>query len=157
MAPSVDSPTPARPERTPNVMRRSYLLAAALLAACTSPAPHSDPEAAMSSPDSTAAASPEERLEKYTPVRLTTDLAELSESERRMIPLLIDAARAMDAIYWVQAYGNRDSLLASIRDPRHAALRGDQLRPLGPAGRRRALRPRRRARSRRGRTSTRAT
>ncbi len=34
-----------------------------------------------------------------------------------MIPLLIDAARQMDAIYWRQAYGNRDSLLRSIQDP----------------------------------------
>ena len=34
-----------------------------------------------------------------------------------MIPLLIDAARSMDAIFWRQAYGNRDSLLQSITDP----------------------------------------
>ena len=33
-----------------------------------------------------------------------------------MIPLLIDAARSMETIYWRQAYGNRDSLLKSIRD-----------------------------------------
>jgi hypothetical protein len=35
-----------------------------------------------------------------------------------MLPLLIDAARPMDEIYWYQAFGNRDSLLASIADPR---------------------------------------
>jgi peptidase M49-like protein len=59
----------------------------------------------------------ENKLAQYTTVRLTADLAKLSENERRMIPLLIDAARSMDAIFWRQAYGNRDSLLRSIADP----------------------------------------
>ena len=59
----------------------------------------------------------EKKLAQYTTVRLTTDLSKLSENERRMIPLLIDAARSMDAIFWRQAYGNRDSLLRSITDP----------------------------------------
>ena len=57
------------------------------------------------------------KLAQYTTVRLTADLTKLTENERRMIPLLIDAARSMDAIFWQQAYGNRDSLLQSIRDP----------------------------------------
>ena len=57
------------------------------------------------------------KLARYTPVRLTTDLP-LSDRERRMIPLLIDAAREMDALFKLQAYGNVDSLLASIPDPR---------------------------------------
>jgi hypothetical protein len=48
---------------------------------------------------------------------LTSDLGQLTENERRMIPLLIDAARHMDAIFWQQAYGNRDSLLQSLTDP----------------------------------------
>jgi hypothetical protein len=55
-------------------------------------------------------------LAKYTTVRLSSDLDRLSESERQMIPLLIDAARSMDAIFWRQAFGNRDSLLGSIKD-----------------------------------------
>jgi hypothetical protein len=57
------------------------------------------------------------KLARYTPVRLTTDLP-LSQADRRMIPLLIDAAREMDALFKLQAYGNLDSLLASIADPR---------------------------------------
>jgi hypothetical protein len=56
------------------------------------------------------------KLNQYTSVRLTSDLARLTENERRMIPLLIDAARWMDSIYWREAYGNRDSLLQSLRD-----------------------------------------
>jgi hypothetical protein len=59
----------------------------------------------------------EEKLAQYATVRLTTDLGKLSENERRMIPLLIQAARAMDGIFWREAYGSRDSLLKSIPDP----------------------------------------
>src|SRR5687767_5199199 len=57
------------------------------------------------------------KLARYTPVRLTTDLS-LSQADRRMIPLLIDAAREMDELFKLQAYGNLDSLLATILDPR---------------------------------------
>ena len=57
------------------------------------------------------------KLAQYTSVRLTTDLSKLTGRERQMLPLLIDAATGMDAIFWRQAYGNRDSLLRSIPDP----------------------------------------
>lgn len=56
------------------------------------------------------------KLAQYTTVRLTADLEKLTGNERQMIPLLIDAARYMDEIYWRQAYGNRDSLLESLSD-----------------------------------------
>jgi hypothetical protein len=56
------------------------------------------------------------RLAKYTPVRLTADLSTLSEKERQMIPLLIEAARAMDRIYWVEAYGSADAILNATHD-----------------------------------------
>ncbi len=59
----------------------------------------------------------EGKLAQYTTVRLTADMTKLSENERRMIPLLIDAGKWMDSIYWRQAYGNRDSLLQSLSDP----------------------------------------
>jgi hypothetical protein len=58
----------------------------------------------------------DERLARYTPVRLTAGLSGLSERERRMIPLLIRAAEEMDSIYWQQVYPTRDSLLATLRD-----------------------------------------
>jgi Peptidase family M49 len=54
-------------------------------------------------------------LAKYTTVRLAIDSSGLTPNERRMIPLLIDAANAMDDIYWHQAHGNRDSLLNAVR------------------------------------------
>jgi hypothetical protein len=55
---------------------------------------------------------------KYVEVALTSDLyASLTERERAMIPLLIDACREMDAIFWRESYGDKAALLASIADP----------------------------------------
>jgi len=56
------------------------------------------------------------KLAQYTPVRLTADLSGLSDSERRMVPLLISAAQEMDTIFWQQAYAPRDSLLRTLQD-----------------------------------------
>lgn len=53
----------------------------------------------------------------YAEVILTTDLGALTDNERRMIPLLIEACREMDAIFWQEAYGDPKPLLASISDP----------------------------------------
>lgn len=58
-----------------------------------------------------------EGLEQYVPVRLTTDLSQLDEKQRKMIPLLIEAAKVMDDCFWYEAYGNRGELLRSIKDP----------------------------------------
>jgi hypothetical protein len=58
-----------------------------------------------------------ERLRTYVPVELTADLSALTAKEREMIPLLIDAARAMDEIFWMEAYGRPDSLRPTVRDP----------------------------------------
>ncbi|MDX1477347.1 MAG: hypothetical protein R3301_06545 [Saprospiraceae bacterium] len=52
---------------------------------------------------------------KYTSFTLTTD-AELTESERQMIPLLIEAAKLMDDCFWYEAYGDKEALMASLTD-----------------------------------------
>jgi hypothetical protein len=57
-----------------------------------------------------------QKLAQYTPVRLTADLSALSERERRMIPLLIQAAQEMDSIFWREVYPSRDSLLLTVPD-----------------------------------------
>lgn len=64
-------------------------------------------------------ASPEAQtlLRKYAPFRLEADLSGLSDNQRQILRLLIEAAREMDAIFKVQAYGNLDSLLTTIEDP----------------------------------------
>lgn len=58
-----------------------------------------------------------DRSNQYATFRLTADLGSLTEPERQMIPLLIEAAEAMDEIFWQQAWGDPDSLLESIDDP----------------------------------------
>ena len=58
----------------------------------------------------------DECLSKYAPVRLETDLSGLTPKQRKMIPLLIDAARVMDDLFWLQAYGDKNSLLAKIEE-----------------------------------------
>ena len=76
-------------------------------------------EKTMDSTDTTSAAhapTVQQRLARYTTVRLTADTTGLTARQRRMLPLLVDAARAMDPIYWTEAYGNRDSLIEAIAD-----------------------------------------
>jgi hypothetical protein len=53
----------------------------------------------------------EQRLAKYTPFRLEADLSALTENERKMLPLLIDAATIMDQLFWRQAYGEPATLI----------------------------------------------
>lgn len=57
-----------------------------------------------------------ERLNLYKPIRLEPDLNRLSENERKILPLLLQAAEAMEIPYWFQEYGNPEPLLASISD-----------------------------------------
>ena len=61
-----------------------------------------------------AAADMDEKLAKYTTVRLSTDLSTLSGEHKQMIPLLIEAAEIMDRLFWFEAYGRRDSLLQLV-------------------------------------------
>lgn len=73
------------------------------------------PDATMTSPTSsveTVAAG----LARYTTVPLVADTTALTPAERQMLPLLISAANEMNEIYWNQAYGNGDSLLAALSD-----------------------------------------
>jgi hypothetical protein len=57
-----------------------------------------------------------ERLSRYTTVKLEADTSALTPRERQMLPLLIDAAREMNSIFWMQAFGDRDSLMRSVTD-----------------------------------------
>ncbi len=96
-------------------MRFFILLVALLglaLAACTNPEAGSGNESAA--PKSSAM---DAKLAKYTPVELTTDLSRLSDKQKQIIPLLIEAADIMDELFWYQAYGKKDSLLRAVDDP----------------------------------------
>jgi hypothetical protein len=59
-----------------------------------------------------------ERLKIYQPVKLTTNLNQLTPADRKMLPLLIEAAEIMDELYWKQAYPKRDSLMSTVKDER---------------------------------------
>jgi len=59
----------------------------------------------------------ESKLAQYRTVRLTTDVSHLSDSEKAMIPLLMEAAEAMTDVFWLESYGERDSFLASLDGP----------------------------------------
>ncbi len=80
-------------------------LALAVVASCAADELRPLPEISM-----------KERLARFAPVRLTADLGGLTPNERKMIPLLIEAAEQMDRIFWMQAWGDRDKFLASIPD-----------------------------------------
>ena len=56
----------------------------------------------------------QDRLNEYASIPLTTDLSMLSEKEKQMIPLLINACKIMDEIFWLQAYGIKDSLFSKL-------------------------------------------
>lgn len=63
-----------------------------------------------------------ERLDIYEKVKLTTNLNDLTVSERKILPLLIQAAKIMDDLFWKQAYPERDSLMATIKDEKTRAF-----------------------------------
>ncbi len=66
--------------------------------------------------DVVSGVSSSELLAKYTSFKLTADISHLSADQRAMLPLLMEAADEMDAIFWKQAYGDREDLMASIDD-----------------------------------------
>ena len=101
----------------------SAILLAGLLTACEKDAPVVSEAPVETAPVETVAAEPVEaetpsRFDIYAEVGLTTDLSQLSDNQRQMIGLLIDAAKITDNIFWQQVWGDKDELLNSIDDAR---------------------------------------
>lgn len=96
------------------MLKKSLLIltGTVLLLHCT-PKEESQEEAAVEQP---MEMTPEMRLNEYARVPLTTDLAVLTDSQREMIPILIEAAKIMDNLFWREAYGDKDALLGSLSD-----------------------------------------
>jgi hypothetical protein len=90
----------------------SLVLVAALLPGC-GPASSEVAEPAKETPTDMSV---NDKLAAYASVRLTTDLTRLSENDRKMLPLLIEAAQAMDEVFWLEAFGPKDAFLSSIGD-----------------------------------------
>ena len=59
----------------------------------------------------------QDRLDNYTTFRLEADLDSLTEKQRQMLPLLMEAADIMDGLFQRQAYGDMTELLSRISDP----------------------------------------
>ncbi len=52
-----------------------------------------------------ATADAAKRFDIYTPVTLTAELSHLSDNQRKMVAILIDASKIMDELFWQQATG----------------------------------------------------
>jgi hypothetical protein len=105
----------------------SAILLASLLSACEQEQQAEEQavtvEAANPAVIAEAATAPVEnatpsRFDIYADVGLTTDLSHLSDKQKQMIGLLIDAGKITDDIFWQQVWGDKDALLNSIEDPK---------------------------------------
>ena len=56
------------------------------------------------------------KADEFVSFTLTTDLNVLTEKEKLMLPLLLDAAKIMDEIFWTQAFGDKNSLFSDGYD-----------------------------------------
>ncbi len=80
------------------------------------------PAPASTAPASSASSAPagsamKQRLSDYASVKLSADLSGFDPRQKKMIALLVEAADSMNAIYWQQAWGDKDALLQKISDP----------------------------------------
>ncbi|WP_206485373.1 Zn-dependent hydrolase [Thalassotalea sp. G2M2-11] len=61
----------------------------------------------------------ENRLDIYKTVTLSSDLSHLSDNQKKMLSLLIEASAIMDDLFWKQAFGeDKATFLAKINDPK---------------------------------------
>lgn len=59
----------------------------------------------------------EQRLDIYTPYQLKTDLSHLSDEQKKMVGLLIDASKIMDNLFWQQAFpSDKQKLLNQVEE-----------------------------------------
>lgn len=59
----------------------------------------------------------QERINQYEIVELTANLDGLSEAEREIIPILMQAADIIDQIFWMQSYGPKGHLKEMMQNP----------------------------------------
>ncbi len=99
------------------------LLLAYSLAACEKTEKTMDLMASGEQPDDAVAESATEtaqpsRFDIYAEVRLAPDLSHLSDNQRQMIGILIDAGQITNEIFWQQVWGDKKDLLEGIDDPK---------------------------------------
>lgn len=57
-----------------------------------------------------------DKVNEYAIVKLSTDISFLSESEKTILPLLFDAAKILDDLFWLQNCPDKDKILAGIKN-----------------------------------------
>jgi len=82
------------------LIRRAALVAVVLLSACQN-----------GQDDARAASGIQALVDQYATFRLRADLSHLSESDRQVARLLIEAVEPMDEVFWMQAYGDKQAAL----------------------------------------------
>ena len=86
------------------------LIATSLLSACSE-------NSNQQNSGPTLLAEAKSRLDIYKPVTLTADLSHLSDNQKQMVVLLIEASDIIDELFWQQAFGeDKEAFLASIKD-----------------------------------------
>jgi hypothetical protein len=100
--------------RTKKMLGVCAVFACLIQSACEKPGSQSAADTAK--PAATESPDLQRRTSEYTSVALVADTTALTPKERQMLPLLIDAAKAMDPIYWKQTYGPRDSAMLGVTD-----------------------------------------
>jgi len=58
----------------------------------------------------------QKKVASYAEVTLTTDLSKLSDRDKQMIKKLIEVADIMDELFWLDAIGDKNEFLSSIKD-----------------------------------------
>jgi hypothetical protein len=92
-----------------------YPIAMALLIIAVSACNPKQKQNAMNNGDSTNIM--KEKLAQFATVKLTTDLSKLTEKEKQLLPVLIDIAKIMDDLFWMQTIGEKSAFLDTISDP----------------------------------------
>lgn len=87
------------------------LLFVILIAGCNNPNNPQKPEAMISKEEL------QKRADAFASFKLTADLSYLTEKEKQMLPILFEAAKLMEDIFWKEAYGDRETLLKNVDDP----------------------------------------
>lgn len=57
-----------------------------------------------------------QKIEQFAVVKLNTDLTKLTDKEKQMIPILLDVAKLMDEIFWMETLGDKKVFFNGIKD-----------------------------------------
>ena len=82
-------------------------IVALIATACDTPKPEPTPEPVQQTKNLS---------DKYAEYTLTTDISHLSANEREMLSLLFEAADIMDQLFWMENYGDKETLMNQIGD-----------------------------------------